>query len=66
MASKTHLRRVRAARRRLAAQMRAAGLDPLSHADHMKRLAALRERIAPNRRFVEKNLARRSPQGGAV
>ena len=45
MAGKTHLCRVRAARRRIAADMRRAGLDPDSHADHMTRLDGRRERL---------------------
>ncbi len=51
-ASKTHRRRVRSARRSIAARMRAAGLDFHSQADRMRWLFMLRERIAARRARV--------------
>jgi uncharacterized membrane protein len=48
MASKTHVRRVRAARRRIAAAMRNAGLDPSSSADRLEWTRRLAERVRTN------------------
>lgn len=45
MASKTHIRRVKAARRALKKRMELQGLDYNSHADHMKLLSDLHARI---------------------
>lgn len=53
MSSKTHIRRMKRARKELKAKMESMGLDFNSHADHMKFLTDLHERIKPDSHLTD-------------